>query len=413
MINLPDQLDPVMKHHINQLKSIDPSERRYAARFLGDMRNKAILAVPFIVELLEDDTPIPEFKEGLGEISVYPSVEAALALGKIGHPSAVSALIEALSKNNHQLTIAAASALGEVGHSSAVPALIKALSGSNHMLMASSAIALGQIGDRTAVDSLIFTLENANPIILHNGLAKDLVLALGNIGDVKAVKPLIERLLSDDYWYIHEVICSSLAAIGDKAAIDPLVTCLLNAKCHIKIAACNALKEFGDARVIPALIRTLRQDHADWELRWIASDALGRIGKDSVEPLLNVLKKGSQSSRFLAVSALGHIKEKDTVPILIQTLQDDQVREAAVKALGAIGDVAAIGPLIEVLQEYRTNLSQSKNIRKLIAKTLRKLSGYKCGGDPIQWRVWWEQHKMEYIFDQPTVSTKQWWQFWK
>ena len=411
---LPRQPEPSIQQYVDQLNSNDPSDRINAARSLGYMQKKAILAVPYLLEMLKDDTCILEFDASLDDMMpTYSSVEAASALGKIGDPSAIPALIEALLNSNFTLAREATSALGKIGDSSAVSALIKQLSGSDHILISNSVVALGQIGDKTAVDALILTLQDANTTILYNGLAKELVLALGYIQDKKAVNPLINLILNDDYWYIHEFICSSLAVIGDRSAIDTLINCLLHAKPHIRIAACNALKEFRDNSAIPALIKTLCQDQAEWELRWLASDALGTIGRSSSESLLSVIKKGSQSSRILAVSALGIIKEKNAVPVLIQTLQDRYMRETAAKALGEIGAKSAVGPLIEILQEYKVNLSESKNIRKIIAKTLSKLTGHKCGGDPIQWQNWWEKHKMELEFVQQKAKCKSLWQFWK
>jgi HEAT repeat protein len=55
------------------------------------------------------------------------AVQAAEALGKLGDPQAIPALIKALGDSDWDVRCAAAEALGKIGDPQAVPALIQAL----------------------------------------------------------------------------------------------------------------------------------------------------------------------------------------------------------------------------------------------------------------------------------------------
>ena len=83
---------------------------------------------------------------------------AAEALGAIGDPQAVPALIQALGDSDSAVRRAAAEALGKLGDPQAIPALIQALGDSDRDVRRAAAEALGAIGDPQAVPALIQAL---------------------------------------------------------------------------------------------------------------------------------------------------------------------------------------------------------------------------------------------------------------
>jgi HEAT repeat protein len=76
------------------------------------------------------------------------------ALGKLGDPQAVPALIQALGDSDSAVRAAAAEALGAIGDPQAVPALIQALGDSDCDVRRAAAEALGKLGDPQAVPPL-------------------------------------------------------------------------------------------------------------------------------------------------------------------------------------------------------------------------------------------------------------------
>jgi HEAT repeat protein len=77
--------------------------------------------------------------------------------------------------------------------------------------------------------------------------------------------------------------------------------------------------------------------------------ALGKVGVPAVPPLIQALGDGDWHVREAACRALGAIGDRQAVPPLIQALRDWYVRAAACRALGAIGDRQAVPPLIQAL----------------------------------------------------------------
>jgi HEAT repeat protein len=125
-----------------------------------------------------------------------------------------------------------------------------------------------------------------------------------------------------------------------------------------------ALGTTRSATAIPMLIDLLRRDKVD-EVRGAAAVALGQISNEgSVGALIEVLtgsaspdaKKNKKTKReqnpFVlrsAARALGGIRSRAALPILLATIQDetleDDLRREAAIALGSIGDQSALPAL--------------------------------------------------------------------
>ena len=149
------------EEYIEDLKSENVMVRNNAIYYLG--KNKEKLAVPMLIELVNDDQP-KETKlsiiEALGKIEGGRSVDALVgllkeeddeiriavveALGKIRDPKASKPLINILSDKDVQHT--AIRALGNIGDNSAVPALTKLLNDPDKYVSYNATQALKQIG---------------------------------------------------------------------------------------------------------------------------------------------------------------------------------------------------------------------------------------------------------------------------
>ena len=81
------------------------------------------------------------------------------------------------------------------------------------------------------------------------------------------------------------------------------------------------------------------------------------------------LGRGSWSARAKAALALGLIRDRQAVPLLVGVLDDqhDEIRAAAVDALGSIGDVAAVQALLARIGE------QSRHQQARLVEALRRI----------------------------------------
>jgi LysM repeat protein len=138
-----------------KLYSIDPGERRFAARALGELGEKSVYAIPRLIELLGDRTRLLMGRHTARAPAVSVAEEAKQALVKIGAP-AVDRLISALYHRDPLVRGMAAEALGDIKDSRAVMPLVETLEKDEDALVQNSAAqALGKIGDPRAVEALI------------------------------------------------------------------------------------------------------------------------------------------------------------------------------------------------------------------------------------------------------------------
>jgi HEAT repeat protein len=110
------------------------------------------------------------------------------------------------------------------------------------------------------------------------------------------------------------------------------------------------IKKLTRTRNLQGLIHALR--HKDPKIQYDAAEALGEIGDIlAIEPLITALTHNELSGvRWKAAEALSKIGAP-AVDALVGALRhiDDDVRWKAAIALGEIGDQRAIGPLISLL----------------------------------------------------------------
>ena len=77
------------------------------------------------------------------------------------------------------------------------------------------------------------------------------------------------------------------------------------------------------------------------------------MGSASVLPLINVLKDDNPLVRRSIIQALGEIGDVRAVQPIVEMLHDEQVRNIAIQALGEIGDVSAVQSIVEMLWDEK------------------------------------------------------------
>ncbi len=337
--------------------------------------------------------------------------EAAIALGALKDPRAVTPLVSLLRDKDRAVREAAIGALTAIGEPS-VPVLGLCLSDPLALVQEAASTVLASIADERVLAPLTASLRNRDWIVRMQA-AK----ALGRIRDSRAVEPLIP-LLQDPVKAVREETAAALAAIGDAAvpsllaalvhsewlmrlhavealgktkspaAVEPLLSALFNdADTAVKEDAIRALGQIGDGRAVAYLVRVMKEPG----LRPLAVEALGQIGdRRAVPALLNVLsgEDRPESSRIVAgcgdkwdeemaarcaaVRALGQLQDEQAIPSLMKALQDTVTRAEAATALTKFGSKVT-SPLLAVMTQ-----ATDDNLRFHVKETLERV-GWRAG----------------------------------
>ena len=269
---------------------------------------------------------------------------AILAIGRIGYPSGLAALMDILISDQNpenrdpEMRAVAAFSIGQIQNQHAVSVLLERLNPAiekSPQVRARAVEALGKIGS--------------------NKLA---AAALGNYG-IRGMAEAIVRQLPP-----------TTGPVSDDAKL-------------IGSMALTALLRIREVSTVEAIAAQLRSPDPD--LRWQAANALARIreGIAAATPsLLPLLDDKDPLVRANAARALGVAKATQAIDPLIKLLgeKDERVVAGAINALGAIGDPRAVDPLVSLgntlLSGYRSfdrarlGVPAQQNLLLLIATAL-------------------------------------------
>lgn len=287
-------------------------------------------------------------------------------LGKSGEPGAVEPLIQALRETNKHIRKAAIIALGQLGEPRAIEPLITILGDPDRRVNLAAIAALTVFEKREAnsvVSRLLSAISDTDKDSRRRaadalsrlgepkwsqwvkGDSEDFA-RLGKSGDPHAVEPLIQ-VLREGNSTDRRAAASALGILGAPSAIEPLLISAVSDKDARRSAGEAVLHriQLKDARAVGPLIKAL--SHENWSVRALAAAALGLLGDvRAVEPLIQLLE--FPPTREAAATALGQLGDVRAVEPLIQLLRNGHKigRQSAAKALGRLGDSRAIQPLI-------------------------------------------------------------------
>lgn len=264
-----------------------------------------------------------------------------------------------------------------------VKGLIKALRDEKDDVVRQAAEALGQIEAVAAALPLIAALERRRHYDTSDtaNARRAVVRALGQIGDVRAVKPLIVAIRTDS---LRAEAADALVRIGTPA-IEPLVAALRDEDSNVRRAAAGALDKMAwrpgrdesaaaygiaerqwdkyiglGAPAVDPLISELRNNDIDTEVSDVGpavAHALGEIGDvRAVEPLIAAWGYRNRNVGPAVAHALGQIGAVRSVEPLIYWLKrrdEPALQVATAEALVRIG-TPAVAPLIAALAESST-----------------------------------------------------------
>ena len=299
---------------------------------------------PKIIQHEDERTVTTDLVEMLQPMHGGARRRAILALGRIGYPSGLAALMDILISDQNP-------------------------ENRDPEMRALAAFSLGQIQNQHAVSVLLERLDPAVEKSAH--VRARAVEALGKIGSNKlAVAALGNYAVKG----IADAIVRSLPPTSGPLSNDSKL---------VGSAALTALLRLRQAATVEAIAGQLRSPEAD--LRWQAANALARIREGigvAAPALLPLLDDSDALVRANAVRALGVAKSAEAVDRLIKLLsdKDERVVASVVTALGTIGDPRAVEPLIvmgnTLLAGYRSfdrnklGVPTQQNLLLLVATSL-------------------------------------------
>jgi HEAT repeat protein len=227
------------------LASADPAARTRAACELRELGSGAAPALPRLLAMLDDGTPVDAavcaertWRHGWSQDATSPGEQAASALVAIGTP-AYEPLTKALAAPAWIARKNAAWALGALGHRSATPLLARTLKDAEPAVRGRGAWALGALDSSEAVPALVEALKDTDP-----GVREQVAWALGAIGDRRAVDGLIGAL-GDSAAGVRKQAAWALGALGDKRGVNALMKCLKDPEAGVRKQAAWALGAIG------------------------------------------------------------------------------------------------------------------------------------------------------------------------
>ena len=278
-------------------------------------------------------------------------------------PEAVSHLIaEGLPAENPALRVETAKMLGRIKDRTAGVPLVSLLKDYDAHVREAAAEAIGHVADPPALHAMVQLLEDA--------ATRDVAAeVLGRLKDPAAMEPLVIMMTSADAT-ARRMAAEALEQLADPRSVDAWVAAM--AYPDLLDIASRSLKRISDLRErIAHILDRLRdiEDPVDLEEARIGvSMELIELGRPAVTELLEALTDDLWVVREASAQALGIIGDLRAVEPLLHKAKTDRdrgVRESCIKALGEFGDARSIEVLVEAVEDRTTRLAATEAMSKI------------------------------------------------
>ncbi len=325
-------------------------------------------------------------RQALGQVNGRLLVGVINSIGVRRDVGAISDLIERLHAADDEVAAAAAVALGRIGGERAAQALTRNLTQGTPSRMPGLAegcirCAEGFLADKQAAPAarLYETVRLAAvPKQKQLEATRGVILARGDAG----IPLLMEQLKSADLELLAiglrtarelpgrkatEALAGGLRAFAperqprvllaladrnDAAALPTIVEAARTGSEELRLVAINVLERQGDVSVIPTLLETAGDQNT--KLAQAAQASLVRLPGERVEAdLLNRLQSAQGKTREVLIRVAGQRQMGAAIPLMVSATEAEEagVRGAAVQAVGLIGGVAQLEPLVQRMQK--------------------------------------------------------------
>lgn len=218
------------------------------------------------------------------------------------------------------------------------------------------------------------------------------IRGLGTISDPKTVQVVLD-LIAKPSELVRESATVALCKITEPEAQERIWQYgLAHQNGFVRAYAarvCGRLKlEFA----VPGLRKQLADDN-HWLARAEAALTLGMLKDHNSMSVMRKMVNNdpAEKTQLAAMDALAMFGDvaQMAVPLVVKQLESGQwqLRVAACDALGEIGSMEAVDPLITRMEQ------ESGRCREAIRDALKKITRDDLGMQPENWRKWWEREK--------------------
>ena len=343
----PEQ-EQVLELALRVLDAGDFQDRWEVAKVLPKLGSVAIAP---LVALMEDEEADLELRWFAGRI-----------LGEFQHPAVVTALVDLLSNaEDEELVEMAAAALRNLG-SSAIEALTSLLAQEEFKLLAVRSLA--HIQESATIPSLLSVVHDPQVAVRSAAIA-----ALSNFQDAQ-IPPVLIQALSDLAAAVRKEAVAGLGLRVDLQAELNLVNCLKPLLWDFNGEVCQqaaiALGRMGTSEAAAALFEVFQSSATPISLQIAVVRSFPAIPA-SVEYLHQALRKVEVEVCQEIITWFGRIEPPDLRPqateILLEFLaskplstQPNQIKQSLALALGQLGELSALNPLIQLLSDFDTGV---------------------------------------------------------
>ena len=219
------------------------------------------------------------------------------------------------------------------------------------------------------------------------------IRGLGTITDARTVEVVLD-LVAKNSELVRESATVALCKVTEPEAQERIWQYgLAHANGIVRAYAarvCGRLKlEFA----VPGLRKQIADD-SHWLARAEAALTLGTLKDVAAMAVLRKMVNNdpAEKAQLAAMDALGMFGEvaEMSVPLIVRQTESSQwqLRIAACDALGEIGSMEAVDPLITRME------TESGRGREAIRDALRKISRDDLGMKPENWRTWWDRERL-------------------
>lgn len=329
-----------------------------------DMREQMRGAAYTALKEVDSDEVVPYFEDGLSDGSGpvralaveglgrseagrrSPKLRAAIedqaglvkarvvkVLGRSGDPGVLS-LVEAASKDElAPVRIAAYGALIRLGKKEFWAELQQAAASPNPEDRADAIRTIAELKDQRGVPIMIEALTYKQPSV--RGAA---ARGLGHLGH-KEARGQIEELLRDPVPAVRESAAGGLAELGGPESVPALNRALSDGNFTVRASAIASLLQLGQPYSTVSFTAQSMAQQNDMAMRASVAYALGKATKANVLGAVSLLASLTADPlpgpKIVALRSLGHIGDREIVPLLKEALHDtnDAVRATAAGAL--------------------------------------------------------------------------------
>ncbi|MCM8818104.1 MAG: HEAT repeat domain-containing protein [Candidatus Omnitrophica bacterium] len=370
-----------LKIAIENIKSENPVKRAYGAYKIGRLTEDIKEAIPYLINILEDERPVVD--NIIGKTS--PSNEAKKVLVKTGS-QALPYLFEKFNdeKTLKSLKIKIIEILGEINDETSIIFLEK-IANEKDFDFKEKAIEILSL-NKNETDFLINYYKTAD-----NFTKIKIIYSFGKTKNSQ-VLPFLYEILNDKNWEIKKFALWSIGEIKNVDDITPIIKLLKDKEYLVRKEAVETLGKIKSPVSIPYLIELL--EDSNWLVRQAAIKALREIKDErALEPIINALYDKQIEVKIEAIKTLSIFKNKKATISLIICLNDKNpiIKEYSAYALGEIRDKRAIYPLINLLSD------KNIEVRKTAFESLRKITGVNLGYEKEKWYKWAAENKVSTI----------------